>query len=106
MMQRKYDIDSFDKELADYASIEIEYLDADINVRTAALAKGYDAVCAFVSSDLSAPVLEVLHEEGVGSDPITLCRFQQCGSGKGKGTGTHRPSRTGLFPRKPWQSMQ
>ena len=63
---KKYDIDSFDKELADYASIEIEYLDADINVRTAALAKGYDAVCAFVSSDLSAPVLEVLHEEGVG----------------------------------------
>ena len=84
---KKYDIDSFDKELADYASIEIEYLDADINVRTAALAKGYDAVCAFVSSDLSAPVLEVLHEEGVGLILLRCAGFNNVDLEKAKELG-------------------
>ena len=84
---KKYDIDSFDKELADYASIEIEYLDADINVRTAALAKGYAAVCAFVSSDLSAPVLEVLHEEGVGLILLRCAGFNNVDLEKAKELG-------------------
>ena len=84
---KKYDIDSFDKELADYASIEIDYLDADINVRTAALAKGYDAVCAFVSSDLSAPVLEVLHEEGVGLILLRCAGFNNVNLEKAKELG-------------------
>ena len=84
---KKYDIDSFDKELADYASIEIDYLDADINVRTAALAKGYAAVCAFVSSDLSAPVLEVLHEEGVGLILLRCAGFNNVDLEKAKELG-------------------
>ena len=46
----------------DSFSCEIHFFEANINPETAVLAKGYDAVCAFVNSDLSRPVLDVLHE--------------------------------------------
>ena len=46
----------------DSFSCEIHFFEANINPETAVLAKGYDAVCAFVNSDLSRPVLNVLHE--------------------------------------------
>lgn len=63
---KNYDRMSFDKELADYPGIEIKYLKTDLAPVTAPLAKGYDAVCAFVSSDVGAETLEILHENGVG----------------------------------------
>lgn len=50
----------------DSFSCEIHFFEANINPETAVLAKGYDAVCAFVNSDLSKPVLDVLHELGIG----------------------------------------
>lgn len=43
----------------------MEYLDTDLSRSTVALARGYDAVCAFVSSDCSAKVLEKLNEFGI-----------------------------------------
>lgn len=62
---KKYDVDSFDKELDKFSNIEVEYLDTDLSKSTVALAKGYDAVCAFVSSDCGAKVLEKLNEFGI-----------------------------------------
>ncbi|MDD6292637.1 MAG: 2-hydroxyacid dehydrogenase [Eubacteriales bacterium] len=62
---KKYDVDSFDKELVKFSNIEVEYLDTDLSRSTVALAKGYDAVCAFVSSDCGAKVLEKLNEFGI-----------------------------------------
>lgn len=62
---KKYDVDSFDKELVKFGNIEVEYLDTDLSKSTVALAKGYDAVCAFVSSDCGAKVLEKLNEFGI-----------------------------------------
>lgn len=62
---KKYDVDSFDKELVKFRNIEVEYLDTDLSKSTVALARGYDAVCAFVSSDCSAKVLEKLNEFGI-----------------------------------------
>lgn len=56
-----YDRNSFDKELKDYPEVEIDYLDAELSPMTATLAAGYDAVCAFVNSDVSAMTLEVLY---------------------------------------------
>ena len=50
---KKYDRDSFEKVVTDFPETEIDYLEADLSVQTARLAKGYDAVCAFVSSDVS-----------------------------------------------------
>ena len=46
---KKYDRDSFEKVVTDFPETEIDYLEADLSVQTARLAKGYDAVCAFVS---------------------------------------------------------
>ena len=57
---KKYDINSFDKALPDFEDVSIEYIEADLSPQTAVLAAGYDAVCAFVSSDVSAPVIEKL----------------------------------------------
>ncbi|MGN0368376.1 MAG: 2-hydroxyacid dehydrogenase [Wujia sp.] len=60
-----YDVESFNKILPQYPQIEMIYHETDISCRTVALAKGCDAICAFVNSDLSAPVLEALAEEGI-----------------------------------------
>ncbi|MCR5292391.1 MAG: 2-hydroxyacid dehydrogenase [Eubacterium sp.] len=60
-----YDKKSFDPVLKNFPEIEIDYIDHELEPRTAALAKGYDAVCAFVSSDVGAATLEKLNECGV-----------------------------------------
>lgn len=62
---KKYDKESFDKILPEYKGIEIEYVQADISETTARYAKGFDAVCAFVNSDLSKKVIDVLAECGI-----------------------------------------
>lgn len=60
-----YDKESFDKELKNYSNVEITYQEIDISLKTVSLAEGYDAICAFVNSDLSAPVIEKLNEIGI-----------------------------------------
>ncbi len=62
---KPYDVDSFEAQLKNYPEVEIEFLDTDINPKTARLAGGFDAICAFVSSDLSKDTLKSLHEAGV-----------------------------------------
>ena len=58
---KKYDRDSFEK----VTEIEIEYTDTDINSKTANLAKGYKAICAFVSSDVGKETIDCLSKNGV-----------------------------------------
>lgn len=60
-----YDVESFDRELPQYDGVEITYQETDISLKTVSLAQGYDAICAFVNSDLSAPVIDKLHEMGI-----------------------------------------
>lgn len=60
-----YDKESFDKELKNYPEVEVTYQEIDISLKTVSLAEGYDAICAFVNSDLSAPVIEKLHSIGI-----------------------------------------
>ena len=62
---KSYDKESFDKQVVNYPDIEIEYLKTDLTPKTAPLAKGYDAVCAVVSSDVGTKTVEALHEAGV-----------------------------------------
>ena len=62
---KNYDRASFDKQLEHYPGIEIDYLKTDLAPKTAPLAKGFDAVCAFVSSDVGAETMTALHEAGV-----------------------------------------
>lgn len=62
---KSYDKESFEKQVKNYPDIEIEFLKTDLAPKTAPLAKGYDAVCAFVSSDVGAKTVEALHQAGV-----------------------------------------
>lgn len=62
---KSYDREFFEKLLPSYPGIEIKFIEANIHEETAALAHGYDAICAFVNADLGAPVIEELHRQGV-----------------------------------------
>ena len=63
---KSYDKDSFQETLKDFPDIEIEYTKSDLDPRTVALAEGFDAVCGFVSSDVGAQTLSILHHKGIG----------------------------------------
>ena len=45
--------------------IRDRFTEANIHEETASLAKGYEAICAFVNADLSTPVIEELNAQGV-----------------------------------------
>ena len=62
---KSYDKESFQDTLKDYQGITIEYTKSDLDPRTAALAEGFDTVCAFVSSDIGTQTMEILHEKGI-----------------------------------------
>lgn len=62
---KNYDEQFFQKLLPEFPGIEIKFIEANIHEETAWLAKGYEAVCAFVNADLGRNVIEVLHEAGV-----------------------------------------
>ena len=62
---KNYDEEFFQKLLPSYPGIEIKFTEANIHEETASLAKGYDAICAFVNADLSTPIIEALNEQGV-----------------------------------------
>lgn len=84
---KNYDQQFFDKLAPEYPGIEIKFIEANIYEETASLAHGYDAICAFVNADLSAPVIRVLHEYGVklilmrcaGYNNVDLKTAQECG---------------------------
>lgn len=62
---KNYDRVSFEQQLSRFPGIEIEYVKGDLAPKSAVMAKGYDAVCAFVSSDVGDETLKVLRENGV-----------------------------------------
>ncbi len=57
---RDYDKDSFNTELKDYPNVKIDYVETNLTPVTASLARGYDAVCAFVNAEANAMTLEIL----------------------------------------------
>ena len=62
---KNYDRKFFEKLAPEYPKFTIKYVEPNLTMDTAKLASGYDAVCAFVNADLSAPVIETLHNCGV-----------------------------------------
>ena len=62
---KEYDRTSFERQLQNYPSIEIDFLKADLAPATAKLADGYDAVCAFVNSDIGTKTVDELHRYGI-----------------------------------------
>ncbi len=59
---KPYDKESFDRFNTNY---EIQYFEDKLTARTAALAKGCRAVCAFVNDTIDAPVIDSLLDNGV-----------------------------------------
>lgn len=82
-----YDKESFDKVLPQYKDITITYQEIDISPKTVSLAKGYDAICAFVNSDLSEAVIEEVHNINIslillrcaGFNNVDLKKARECG---------------------------
>lgn len=62
---KSYDRESFDRQLERFPGIQIDYLKGDLAPKSAVMAEGYEAVCAFVSSNVGEETLKVLHEHGV-----------------------------------------
>ena len=62
---KSYDRDSFQQVLKEYPDLVIEYTKSDLDPRTAPQAQGFDAVCAFVSSDIGTRTVDILHQKGV-----------------------------------------
>ncbi|NCB91401.1 MAG: 2-hydroxyacid dehydrogenase [Clostridia bacterium] len=62
---KSYDKESFESKRGEYPDIQIDYLKSELAPNTAKLAKGYDAICAFVSSEVGTQTIEILHECGV-----------------------------------------
>ncbi|MBQ7920586.1 MAG: 2-hydroxyacid dehydrogenase [Lachnospiraceae bacterium] len=81
---KNYDKDSFQSTLENFPGIEIEYIKSDLDPRTAALAEGFDAVCAFVSSDVSARTLTILHQHKVGAVLMRCAGFNNVDLSKAK----------------------
>ena len=48
---KKYDEEFFDAILPEYPELSIHYLEANLSPETAALASGYEAICAVSASD-------------------------------------------------------
>ncbi len=61
---KQYDIDSFAK-INDAFKFEIKYYKNHLNIDTVSLAKGYDAICAFVNDALSKEVIDQLNLHGI-----------------------------------------
>ncbi len=62
---KSYDEVSFTSALKAFPEVTIDYTGSDLDPLTASLAKGYDAVCGFVSSNLSAATIHVLANVGI-----------------------------------------
>ncbi|MBE5958667.1 MAG: 2-hydroxyacid dehydrogenase [Lachnospiraceae bacterium] len=84
---KNYDKKSFDPVLVKYPEIEIDYIDHELEPMTAKIAVGYDAVCAFVSADVGAATLEVLHECGVKAVLMRCAGFNNVDTEKAKELG-------------------
>jgi len=61
---KPYDRDYFDAHKNNY-NVEIKYFPVKLSADTASLARGYDAVCAFVNDELDAPTADILVAGGV-----------------------------------------
>lgn len=84
---KSYDQESFERKKEEYPDIQIDYLKSELTPSTAKLAKGYDGICAFVSSDVGTKTIETLHECGVklilmrcaGFNNVDIEKAKECG---------------------------
>lgn len=74
---KRFDRLSFDAALPAYPGLSLTCLEPRLDAASAVLAAGFDAVCAFVNDDLSAPVLAQLQAQGVRLVLLRCAGFNQ-----------------------------
>lgn len=62
---KPYDRESFEAALPGFSGITVDYLDSDISPATVSLCRGYDAVCVFVASPVTAEIIRAISKNGV-----------------------------------------
>ena len=63
---KPYDVETFNAVKEKLGSpVELDFLDVHLTKRSASLAQGHDAVCAFVNDTLNAEVLQILAQHGI-----------------------------------------
>ncbi|MBO4336803.1 MAG: 2-hydroxyacid dehydrogenase, partial [Lachnospiraceae bacterium] len=84
---KTYDEKSFDSVLPGFEGITIDYIEEELGPRTAVMAEGYDAVCAFVSADVGAQTLDTLNEKGVKTVLMRCAGFNNVDTDRAKELG-------------------
>lgn len=84
---KRYDKESFDAVIDKFPGIEIDYTDHELGPRSASMADGYDAVCAFVSADVRARTLMSLSKHGVRAVLMRCAGFNNVDTEKAKELG-------------------
>ena len=84
---KNYDKKSFEPFGEQFPDVTIDYIDHELEPRTATLAKGYDAICAFVSADVGAETLSILKECGVNIVLMRCAGFNNVDTEKAKELG-------------------
>lgn len=83
---KEYDQEYFEKYLPEYPGIEIEFAKAELSAQTIALAKGSDAICAFVNADVNRDVIKGMADLGIhllllrcaGFNQVDLTAAKEC----------------------------
>ena len=92
---KPYDRSSFD-ELVPAYEVEIKYFESKLTRDTVSMAKGFDAVCAFVNDDLGREVLDSLAGFGVRLVVLRCAGYNNVNLETAYGEDP-RPPRTGLL---------
>ena len=70
---KRWVLEGFSREIP--PSIEVKFLESNLNEETAALAEGFDAVCVFVNDVVNAAVVHRLADLGVGTIALRCAGF-------------------------------
>lgn len=84
---KPYDRESFEKVMPRYQGITVDFLKTDISRRTVQLARGYNAVCVFVASQVNESIIRTLADSGVqlillrcaGYNNVDIRTAKECG---------------------------
>ena len=74
-----YDRDSFTKELKSYPDVKIDFIETNLTPMTAALARGYDAVCALTLEILAGFGVKLLLMRCAGFDAVNVAVAKDLG---------------------------
>lgn len=94
---KSYDKESFNRIKEQYPELELEYWETDLSPKTASYVQDSEAICAFVSSDVSEKTLKVLQNRGVKLVLMRCAGFNNVDLKAGDRVWYHSHARTGLF---------